>query len=288
MWIVMSILSAFFGGINSILAKCGIKETDSDVATGIRTIIVLLFSFIIVLITGSINSIKFVSLNDYIFLILSGITTGFSWIFYFKALSIGDVNKVVAIDKLSVVLSIIFAIVLFNETNNILIKLFGIISILIGTIFMIEMKSSMNNFKKQTGIIYAFLSAIFASLTSILARFGINDIDSNLGTFIRTIIVLIISWIIIFNGRKQKEIHKVNRREFLFICLSGVATGCSWLCYYYAIKHGIVSVVIPIDKLSILVSILFSFIVFKERLTKKSLLGLSLIIVGTFVMTIFF
>ena len=264
------------------------KETDSDVAMGIRTIIVLFFSFIIVLITGSINSIKFVSLNDYIFLILSGVTTGFSWIFYFKALSIGDVNKVVAVDKSSVVLSIIFAIVLFNETNNILIKLFGIISILIGTIFMIEMKSSMNNFKKQTGIIYAFLSAIFASLTSILARFGINDIDSNLGTFIRTIIVLIISWIIIFNGRKQKEIHKVNRREFLFICLSGVATGCSWLCYYYAIKHGIVSVVIPIDKLSILVSILFSFIVFKERLTKKSLLGLSLIIVGTFVMTIFF
>lgn len=288
MWIIMSVLSAFFGGITSILAKCGIKKTDSDVATGIRTIIVLLSSFIIVLITGSINLIKFVSLNDYIFLILSGITTGSSWIFYFKALSIGEVNKVVAIDKLSVVLSIIFSIVLFNEINNILIKLFGIIFILIGTIFTIEMKSSSNNFKKQTGIIYAFLSSIFASLTSILARFGINNINSNLGTFIRTIIVLVISWIIIFYRGKQKEINKVNRKEFLFICLSGIATGCSWLCYYYAIKYGVVSVVIPIDKLSILVSILFSFVVFKERLTKKSLLGLSLIIFGTFVMTIFY
>lgn len=286
MWVFMAILSAFFGGITSILAKCGIKKTDSDVAMGIRTIVILFSSFVIVLTTGSINSIKDISLNSYVFLILSGFTTGFSWIFYFKALSVGDINKIIAIDKTSVVLSIIFAIIFLGEINNIFIKIFGVIFILIGTILMIEFKCS-DNVKKRSGIFYAVLSSVFASLTSIFAKIGIDTIDSNLGTFIRTIIILGMAFGIILLRKKFMDIFKIDRKELLFICLSGIVTAFSWICYYYAIKNGIVSIVISIDKLSILVCILFSYIVFKEKLNRNSFMGLILIIFGTFLMTLF-
>ena len=282
MWIIMSLMSAFFAGITSILAKCGIRKIGSNVAMAIRTIIILIFSLLIVFISGSFNLIHNITPKSLIFLLLSGVVTGVSWLFYFKAVSIGDLNKVAAIDKSSVVLSILFAIVLFKETDKLLIKLIGIVLILIGTIFMLESKQ---RYKDINYIVYAILSAIFAALTSILGKIGIDNIDSNLATLIRTFVILIISWIIIIVTKEYKSIFKIDRRELIFISLSGISTGASWLCYYYAIKNGIVSLVIPIDKLSIVVVVAFSYIFFNEKLSKISFIGLIFIVFGTIIMT---
>lgn len=285
MWIIMSLMSAFFAGITSILAKCGIRKIGSNVAMAIRTIIILIFSLLIVFISGSFNLIHNITPKSLIFLLLSGVVTGVSWLFYFKAVSIGDLNKVAAIDKSSVVLSILFAIVLFKETDKLLIKLIGIVLILIGTIFMLERKQRYKDIKNNIYIVYAILSAIFAALTSILGKIGIDNIDSNLATLIRTFVILIISWIIIIVTKEYKSIFKIDRRELIFISLSGISTGASWLCYYYAIKNGIVSLVIPIDKLSIVVVIAFSYIFFNEKLSKISFIGLIFIVFGTIIMT---
>lgn len=287
MWIFMAILSAFFAGLTSILAKCGINKTDSDVATFLRTIIILIFSWIMVFIVGSFNTISSIDAKSFIFLILSGLSTGASWICYFKALSIGDINKVVAIDKSSIILTVLFAIIILKETNNLIFKIIFTVLIGIGTFMMIEKKEQTKTNIKETFIIYAFLAAIFAALTSILAKIGISNVESNLGTAIRTFFVLLMAFIIVISKGKLSQIKTINKREFIFICLSGIATGASWLCYYYAIQKGIVSVVVPIDKLSILVSISLSYIIFKENLTKKSLLGLSLIVIGTLLMTLY-
>ncbi|AID44973.1 Bacterial transporter family protein [Candidatus Arthromitus sp. SFB-mouse-NL] len=285
MWIIMSLMSAFFAGITSILAKCGIRKIGSNVAMAIRTIIILIFSLLIVFISGSFNLIHNITPKSLIFLLLSGVVTGVSWLFYFKAVSIGDLNKVAAIDKSSVVLSILFAIVLFKETDKLLIKLIGIVLILIGTIFMLERKQRYKDIKNNIYIVYAILSAIFAALTSILGKIGIDNIDSNLATLIRTFVILIISWIIIIVTKEYKSIFKIDRRELIFISLSGISTGASWLCYYYAIKNGIVSLVIPIDKLSIVVVVAFSYIFFNEKLSKISFIGLIFIVFGTIIMT---
>lgn len=287
MWIFMAILSAFFAGLTSILAKCGINKTDSDVATFLRTIIILIFSWIMVFIVGSFNTISSIDAKSFIFLILSGLSTGASWICYFKALSIGDINKVVAIDKSSIILTVLFAIIILKETNNLIFKIIFTVLIGIGTFMMIEKKEQTKTNVKETFIIYAFLAAIFAALTSILAKIGISNVESNLGTAIRTFFVLLMAFIIVISKGKLNQIKTINKREFIFICLSGIATGASWLCYYYAIQKGIVSVVVPIDKLSILVSISLSYIIFKENLTKKSLLGLLLIVIGTLLMTLY-
>lgn len=295
MWIVMAVFSAVFAGLTSILAKCGIKKTDSDVATAIRTVVVLLFSWIMVFITGSIGTITSISGKSLLFLILSGLATGASWICYFKALSIGNVNKVVPIDKSSTILTVILAIILFGETNNLPVKLICTFLLGAGIFLMIEKKAEDVNAEKEgtrkpesrAWFPYAVASAIFAALTSILAKIGISGVESNLGTAIRTIVVLIMAWIIVFIKGKQKTLINVDKKELGFITLSGFATGASWLCYYYAIGHGVVSVVVPIDKLSIIVSILFSWIVFKEKLTKKALLGLLLMVVATIVMALF-
>lgn len=287
MWIFMAILSAFFAGLTSILAKCGINKTDSDVATFLRTIIILIFSWIMVFIVGSFNTISSIDAKSFIFLILSGLSTGASWIFYFKALSIGDINKVVAIDKSSIILTVLFAIIILKETNNLIFKIIFTVLIGIGTFMMIEKKEQTKTNVKETFIIYAFLAAIFSALTSILAKIGISNVESNLGTAIRTFFVLLMAFIIVISKGKLSQVKTINKREFIFICLSGIATGASWLCYYYAIQKGIVSVVVPIDKLSILVSISLSYIIFKENLTKKSLLGLSLIVIGTLLMTLY-
>lgn len=287
MWIFMAILSAFFAGLTSILAKCGINKTDSDVATFLRTIIILIFSWIMVFIVGSFNTISSIDSKSFIFLILSGLSTGASWIFYFKALSIGDINKVVAIDKSSIILTVLFAIIILKETNNLIFKIIFTVLIGIGTFMMIEKKEQTKTNIKETFIIYAFLAAIFSALTSILAKIGISNVESNLGTAIRTFFVLLMAFIIVTSKGKLNQIKTINKREFIFICLSGIATGASWLCYYYAIQKGIVSVVVPIDKLSILVSISLSYIIFKENLTKKFLLGLLLIVVGTLLMTLY-
>lgn len=286
MWILFAAGSAFFAGITSILAKCGIKETDSDVATAIRTFVVLIFSWLMVFIVGSQNTINEISDKTLVFLILSGIATGASWLCYFKALQLGDINKVVPIDKSSTVLTIILAFILLGEPIGIY-KAIGVIAIGIGTYMMIERKeNSENTGNGKSWIIYAFLSAIFASLTSILGKVGISEIESNLGTAIRTVVVLIMAWLIVFIKGKGKEIHKIKAKELIFIILSGFATGGSWLCYYRALQNGQASIVIPIDKLSILVSIAFSYFVFKEKLSKKALAGLVLITAGTLVMLV--
>jgi len=285
-WLLMAVLSAFFAGLTSILAKCGIRKTDSDVATALRTIVVLIFSWIMVFVVGSAETITQIETKSVIFLILSGLATGSSWICYFKALSIGDVNKVVPIDKSSTVLTVLLAIIIFGETNNLPVKLIGVTLIAAGVFMMIERKDVQVKEEKKGWFIYAVLSAVFAALTSILAKVGITGVESNLGTAIRTGVVLVMAWLIVIGRNKHKQVKTIDKKELLFICLSGIATGASWLCYYYAIQNGIVSVVVPIDKLSILVSVAFSYVAFKEKLSKKSAAGLALMVVGTLVMAI--
>lgn len=287
MWIGAAILSAFFAGITAILSKCGVKNTNSDVATAIRTTIVLVFSLIMVLIGGSYKGIGTIDSTSWVFLILSGLATGASWICYYKALSLGDVSKVSAVDKSSVILSVLFAIVIFPEERvNLVIKIICLILIAIGTFLMTNINFS-NKQKNMKWLIFSLFSAFFASITSLLAKIGINNVDSNLATAIRTMIVLVIAWLIVFARKETKFIKNVTKKEFLFLVFSGLATGISWLCYYYAIKNGQVSVVVPIDKLSILVTILFSLIVFKEKFSLKSYLGVILITIGTLLMAIF-
>ena len=287
MWIAASVLSAFFAGITAILAKCAIKRTDSDVATAIRTAVVLVFSLLMVLITGSFDEIRNISARSVLFLVLSGLSTGASWLCYFKALSMGDVNKVVPIDKSSTIISILFAIIIFQETNNLLIKLLGTVLLAAGIFLMVEKTKLQHSNVKRRWIMYAVLSALFAALTSILAKIGIENVESNLANAIRTCVVLIMAWLIVFLKGKQRQLHTSTRKEVFYICISGIATGASWLCYYYAIQNGLVSIVVPIDKLSIVVSIIFSYIVFKEKLSKKAFVGLILMISGTLLMTIF-
>ena len=286
LWLTMAVLSAFFAGLTSILAKCGIQKTDSDVATALRTIVVLVFSWIMVLIVGSTETISNIEPKSLLFLILSGLATGASWICYFKALSIGDVNKVVPIDKSSMIITVILAIILFGETNHLAVKLIGTALLTIGVFLMIEKKCTKAKETKAIWIPYAVGSAVFAALTSILAKVGISGVESNLGTAIRTSVVLVMAWLIVLIKGKQSQLKALDKKELGFIALSGLATGGSWLCYYYAIQNGIVSVVVPIDKLSIVVTILFSYFVFKEKLSKKALAGLLLVVCGTLAMAI--
>ena len=286
-WLVAAILSAVFAGLTSILAKCGIKKTDSDLATALRTIVVLAFSWIMVLVVGSVNTITTIEPNSLIFLILSGLATGASWICYFKALSVGDINKVVPIDKSSTILTVLLAIVCFGETSNLAVKLIATAILAVGIFLMVEKKQADRKSERRSWIIYAILSAVFAALTSVLAKFGISGVESNLGTAIRTGVVLVMAWIIVFARGKQKEIKYIDKKELLFIALSGIATGASWLCYYYAVQNGVLSVVVPIDKLSILVTVVFSYFVFREKLSKKALVGLCFMVIGTLLMAFF-
>lgn len=287
MWIISAVLSAVFAGLTSIFAKCGIKKTDSDVATALRTTVVLLFSWIMVLVVGSQNQISSISARSFLFLILSGAATGASWLCYFKALSCGDVNKVVPIDKSSTVISVLLAIFLLGETDNLAVKLIATAFISVGIFLMVEKKETEQKQEKRQWALYASLSAVFAALTSILAKIGIDGVESNLATAVRTCVVLVMAWLIVLIKGKQKQVKAVDKKELVFMCISGVLTGASWLFYYSAIKHGKVSVVVPIDKLSIIVSIAFSYIVFKEKLSKKAFLGLVLMVAGTLIMAIF-
>ena len=286
MWIVFAFGSALFAGLTSILAKCGIRETDSTVATAIRTIVVLFFSWLMVFVVGSQSQIWDISGKTLLFLILSGLATGASWLCYFKALQLGDINKVVPIDKSSTILTILLAFLLLREEISVP-KAIGVVVIAVGTFLMSEKKDAA---PQQSGgkswLLYAVGSAVFASLTSILGKVGIAGVESNLGTAIRTGVVLVMAWVMVFATGKQHALRAIPRKELGFICLSGLATGGSWLCYYRALQDGLASVVVPIDKLSILVTVLFSYIVFHEKLTRKSALGLGLIVGGTLVMLI--
>lgn len=286
MWIFYAVFSSFFAGITAILAKCGIKKTDSDVATAIRTIVVLLFSWLMVLLTGSGEEITQISGRTMLFLILSGLATGASWLCYFHSLQIGDVNKVVPIDKSSTILTILLALIFLGEGLN-MGKVAAVVSIGTGTMLMITKKESEKKQEhKKEWLIYAILSAVFASLTAILGKIGIEGIDSNLGTAIRTTVVLLMAWMMVGVTGKYHKIQEIEKKELIFILLSGLATGASWLCYYRALQNGPASVVVPIDKLSILVTVFFSWVVFHEKLSKKSALGLVCIVAGTLLLAI--
>lgn len=285
MWILLAVLSAVFAGITSILAKCGIRNTSSDAATAIRTVIVLIFAWIMVFITGAQRDLAVIDARTLVFLILSGLATGGSWLCYFRALQIGDINKVVPIDKSSTVLTILLSLIFFKEYKGIW-QIAGMLLIGAGTILMIQKKETDGEKTDKRWLLYAILSAVFASLTSIFGKIGVSNIDSNLGTAIRTIVVLVMAWLMVFVKGEHKKLKSISSKELMFICLSGLSTGCSWLCYFKALADGKASVVVPIDKLSILVTIAFSYIVFKEKLTKKSAAGLVMIVAGTLVMLV--
>lgn len=281
MWIFLALASALFAGIMSILAKIGIKNVDSTVATALRTVVVVIFAWIMVFVVGSQNTISSIDTKSLVFLILSGLATGGAWLCYFKALQIGDVNKVVPVDKSSTVLTMLLSMIFLGEGITAL-KVVAMVLIGGGTYLMIERKASTN--EDQQGnkwLFYAALSAVFSSLTAILGKVGIAGVESNLGTAIRTIVVLIMAWLIVLLQGKQGEIKEIDKRSWVFIGLSGLATGLSWLCYYRALQDGPASVVVPIDKLSILVTVAFGYFVLGEKLSKRALIGLISIVAGT-------
>jgi transporter family protein len=279
MWIAFAFASALFAGLTSILAKLGIKETDSTVATALRTVVVLAVSWLMVLSLGSAQAITQVSAHTLLFLTLSGLATGGSWLCYFRALQLGPVNKVVPIDKSSTALTIILALVFLGEGLS-WAKILAVLSILGGTYAMIARREG-ESASSRTWVIWAVLSAIFASLTAILGKVGISGIDSTLGTAIRTVVILVMAWVVVLVTGKAPLVKETAKKELLFITLSGLATGGSWLCYYRALHDGPASVVVPIDKLSILATIAFSYLVFGEKLTRRSAFGLLFIVAGT-------
>ena len=289
MWLLYAAGSAFFAGITSILAKCGIRNTDSTVATAVRTVIVLIFSWIMVLAAGSWDQLGSISGYTLLFLILSGAATGASWLCYFRALQIGDINKVVPVDKSSTVLTILLALIFLGEGIS-LPKAAAVLVIAAGIFLMIEKKDAKGETAEGSGtyswFLYAAGSAFFASLTSILGKIGISGVESNLGTAIRTCVVLVMAWLMVAIQKKGGEVQNISRRELGFICLSGVATGASWLCYYRALQDGPASVVAPVDKLSVLITMVFSYFVFGEKLSRRAAAGLALLTVGTAAMAL--
>ena len=285
MWILFALASALFAGITAILAKIGIKDTDTNLATALRTVVVLLFAWLMVFVVGTQSTLSTISAKTLVFLILSGLATGGSWLCYFKALQTGDINKVIPIDKSSTILTMLLSMIFLGEAAT-PIKIGAMLLIGFGTYLMIERKKAPATTTKRESqgykwLFYALLSAIFASLTAILGKVGIENIDSNLGTAIRTFVVLVMAWLIVFIQKKHLELKQINKRSWLFICLSGLATGFSWLCYYRALQMGPASIVVPIDKLSILITVFFGYFIFHEKLKKQSVLGLLMIVVGT-------
>lgn len=283
MWIIYAFLSAIFAGITAILAKIGMKDVDSHLATALRTGVVVVFAWIMAFVVGSVEQIQYISGKSIIFLILSGFTTGGSWICYFRALQLTDVNKVVPVDKSSIVLTILLAIIFLGESLSYY-QIAGMIILTFGTYLMIQkkenhMRSSSKDSKAWFG--YALLSAIFASLTTILGKIGIENIESNLGTAIRTVVVLILAWVIVILSGKQEKIKELSKKNWFFICLSGFSTGGSWLFYYHALQKGDASIVAPIDKLSIVVTVIFAYFILKEKISKRAFIGLFFIVVGT-------
>ena len=286
-WMIAAIFSALFAGLTAILSKCGLRGTNPDVATAVRTSVVLVMAWFIVAITGSYSSLGTISARSWVFLILSGLATGASWICYFKALAMGEVSKVAAVDKSSTVLSVLFAIIIFPDERNMWwLKLIFLTVIAAGTFLMTDIKRGGGN-GRLSWLIFALLSAVFAAATSLLANAGIEGVDSNLATAIRTAVVLVMAWLIVFCRRETDCLKRLNLRECIFLVVSGLATGASWLCYYYAMQNGRVSIVVPVDKLSILVTVLFSVAVFREKLSTKAWTGLALLTAGTVCMAVF-
>ncbi|MCI9002690.1 MAG: EamA family transporter [Oscillibacter sp.] len=282
MWIFMAFGSALFAGLTAILAKCGVRRTDSTVATAIRTVVVLLFSWLMVFLTGAQAGLRDIQGGTLLCLTLSGMATGASWLCYFRALQIGDVNKVTPIDKSSTVLTILLAFFLLREPISGP-KALGLVCAAAGTWLMIEKKAGQGE-KQGPWLPYALGSALFAALTAILGKLGVRGVDSNLATALRTGVVLVMAWVMVAVTGKSALLKTLPKEELGFLCLSGIATGASWLCYYRALQEGPASVVVPIDKLSILVTVAFSALVFHEKLSPKAGLGLALITGGTLAM----
>lgn len=281
LWILFAFDSAFFAGITAVLAKIGIEHINSTLATAVRTVVVLAFSWLMVFVVGSQNTMGQITGNTLLFLILSGLSTGASWLCYFKALQLGDVNKVAPIDKSSTVLTILLAFLFLGDPIS-LPQILGVLGIGIGTLLMISKKEvDQEKPQSKSWLLFALLSAVFASLTSIFGKMGVENVESNLGTAIRTIVVLAMAWAMVFVTGEQKDLGKIDRKSAFFLLLSGITTGLSWLCYYRALQDGLASVVVPIDKLSILVTIVFSGLVLKEKLSRKAGMGLVLILAGT-------
>lgn len=285
MWVLYAFGSALFAGATAILAKCGIKKTDSTVATAVRTVIVVIFSWLMVFIVGSQKQLRDLTSHTLLFLILSGLATGLSWLCYFKALQNGDINKVVPIDKSSTVLTMLLAAIFLGEKLTWL-KAICILLIGAGTLLMVQKQHQQKTAKGKAWFLYAVGSAVFASITAILGKVGITGVESNLGTAIRTIVVLIMAWLMVFVTKKQDDLKHMDKKELGFICLSGIATGASWLCYYRALQEGQAGIVVPIDKLSIVVTVLFAWLIFKEKLNKRSFSGLVLIVAGTMLLLV--
>lgn len=284
MWLIYAFGSAFFAGITAILAKCGIRRTDSTVATAVRTCVVLVFSWAMVLLTGTGGQLFHLRGRTLLFLVLSGLATGASWLCYFKALQLGDINKVVPIDKSSTVLTILLGWLLLREPVSPA-KALGALLLAVGTLWMIDKRDpARTEPEHRLWLPYAVGSAVFASLTAILGKVGIAGVDSNLGTAVRTCVVLVMAWVMVFVTGKSSQVRQIPRGELGVLCLSGLATGGSWLCYYRALQQGPASVVVPIDKLSILVTVVFSRLVFGEKLSPRAAVGLTLVVAGTLVL----
>ena len=285
MWLVLAFASAVFAAATGILAKIGIKNTNPDLAMALRTIVVIVFAWLMVLIAGSHVTIGSVPAKSWVFLILSGLATSGAWICWFRALQLGDINKVVPINKSSTVLTMLLAFILLGEP----ITRFGLLAVILisaGTYFMIERVDVQKAAAQKSAIVYALLSALFASMTAILGKIGIQDVEANLGVAIRTVVLIIMSWLIVFAQGKHRGIKTIDRRSWLFIVLSGLGTGSSWLCYYRALQTGPASIVVPIDKLSLLIAIVFGYFVFGERLRPRSAAGLVMITAGTLTLLI--
>ena len=284
MWLIYAFGSAFFAGITAILAKCGIRRTDSTVATAVRTCVVLVFSWAMVLLTGTGGQLFHLQGRTLLFLLLSGLATGASWLCYFKALQLGDINKVVPIDKSSTVLTILLGWLLLWEPVSPA-KALGALLLAVGTLWMIDKRDpARTEPEHRLWLPYAVGSAVFASLPAILGKVGIAGVDSNLGTAVRTCVVLVMAWVMVFVTGKSSQVRQIPRGELGVLCLSGLATGGSWLCYYRALQQGPASVVVPIDKLSILVTVVFSRLVFGEKLSPRAAAGLTLVVAGTLVL----
>lgn len=287
MWVVYAFASAVFAGITAILAKVGLQKIDSTVATALRTIVVLVFAWLMVLVVGSGAQIGQIAGTTWVFLVLSGLATGASWLCYFKALQIGDVNKVTPVDKSSLLLTMILAFLFLGEGITLL-KVGAMVLIGVGTYMMIGLKKS-KKIKRpldQSWLFYALGSAFFAAIVAILGKVGMEGVESNLGTAIRTVVVLVMAWLMVFVSKKQTEVKTIDRKSGWFLVFSGLATGASWLFYFRALQEGPASVVVPIDKLSIVLTVAFSYLFLKENLTTKSAIGLGLIVAGTLLMLV--
>lgn len=281
LWLGFALGSAFFAGITAVLAKVGMKNVNSTLATAIRTVVVLIFSWWMVFLVGSQAEITRLSGRTLFYLVLSGLSTGASWLCYFRALQLGDVNKVAPIDKSSTVLTILLAFLLLGEPVSAP-QIVGVLGIGTGTLLMISRKETDTEGKPDgRWLLFACLSALFASLTSIFGKIGVEGVESNLGTAIRTVVVLGMAWLMVFVTGQQKGIRRIGRRDWLFLLLSGLSTGLSWLCYYRALQDGPASVVVPVDKLSILVTIVFSRLILHEKLSRRAAAGLALLVLGT-------